>query len=94
MSAIIRQAIETKYLPATDYKGSRIKATCDRGSLTVSFNHDLDANENHIAAAKALVAQFIAEDAEKYGSNADKNPRAKPFLSGGLKNTVCHVFTA
>ena len=48
------QAIETKYIPASNYRGSRIKATCERGSITVSYDDALNGEEAHIAAAQAL----------------------------------------
>lgn len=35
------QAILTKILPATNYRQTRIKATCAAGSLTVGY-HDID----------------------------------------------------
>ncbi len=62
------QAIITKYLPATNSKPSRIKATCERGSLTLSYDHGLEAGEAHRAVCDALCARFDAEDAKKYGS--------------------------
>lgn len=54
----IAQAIETKYLPATSNRGSRIKATAWAGSVTVPYDHALDATENHQAAADALIAKY------------------------------------
>ena len=48
------QAIITKYLPATETKGSRFKATAEAGSVVVPYDHALDTEGNHIAAAKAL----------------------------------------
>lgn len=37
------QAITTKYIPATNFRGSRIKAQCSAGSVTVGY-HDNDGN--------------------------------------------------
>jgi len=55
----MRQAITTKYLGATDHRGSRIKATSGSGhSLTLSWDHALNSDENHIAAARALAAKL------------------------------------
>jgi hypothetical protein len=48
------QAIVTKYLPPTNVKGSRIKATAAAGSLTVHIDHALNIEDNHAVAAKAL----------------------------------------
>lgn len=84
------QAIETKYIPATNYRGSRIKASCERGSITVSYDCALNSEEAHIAAVKALVAKFVKEDEKRYGTN--NNPWSKPFVTGGLKKTYVHVY--
>lgn len=48
------QAIETKYIGATNHKPSRIKATCTAGSVTVSYDHSLNIDGNHKAAAAEL----------------------------------------
>ena len=53
------KAITTKYLPVTTYCGSRIKAyEPDGKSITLHYAHELNATENHIAAAKALCAKL------------------------------------
>lgn len=52
------QAITTKYLGPTNHRGSRIKATCDAGSLTLTWDHSLSAPENHRLAARALVQRL------------------------------------
>lgn len=85
------QAIQTHYLPATNCKGSRIKATCERGSITIDYPHDLSGDEVHRAAVHALIARFVKEDAKRYGTN--RNPWERPFVTGGLPNgDCCHVF--
>ena len=48
------QAIETRYCGPTDTKGARIRASCEGGSLYVSYDHALDPEENHYAAVTAL----------------------------------------
>ena len=64
-------AIQTKFLGATDRRGSRIKATAmeaaptsygvdsyqrpEHYSVTLSYAHELDSFENHERAAKALL---------------------------------------
>ena len=48
------QAIQTKYLPATNRRGDRIIAKCHSGKITVPWNWALDTEENHRAAAYAL----------------------------------------
>ncbi|TAK77815.1 MAG: hypothetical protein EPO16_04740 [Dehalococcoidia bacterium] len=49
------QAITTKYLPPTDAHGSRIKATCEGGSVTVPYPHEKrEGAEAHSVAALEL----------------------------------------
>ena len=62
------QAITVKYLPPTNTKGSRLKAICSRGSVTVSFRYDLEDYEREAFAASELVKKFQREDVKKYGS--------------------------
>ena len=55
------QAIITKYLPSTDRRGSRIKATCSSGSVTIPYPHELSGQAVHRAAADALVAKLFPD---------------------------------
>lgn len=85
------QAIHTKYITQTGKLGSRIKATCERGSITIGYPHELHGDEVHREAARQLVARFIAEDSTRYP--ASNNPWARPFVTGGLPDgTYAHVF--
>ncbi|KMT53536.1 hypothetical protein [Pseudomonas fildesensis] len=52
------QAITIKYLPATDTKDSRWKATAAAGSITVCYDHELTVEGNVKAAVKALVKKL------------------------------------
>ena len=56
------KAIETKYLGCTNSRGSRIKAIAEGGdrphSVTLSYDHELNGDENHEAAAWALVIKM------------------------------------
>jgi hypothetical protein len=54
----VTQAIETRYLRATNTKGARIKATAWAGSVTVPYDHALNTDANHKAAADALIAKM------------------------------------
>lgn len=54
----MRQAIVTKYLGPTDFRGSRVKASCQAGSMTVSWDDALGTDENHTTAAKALASKL------------------------------------
>lgn len=88
------QAIETKYIGPSNYRGSRIKATCERGSLTVDYDDSLDTEQAHIAAAKSLCAKFVQEDIKEYGPESERSTLwNKPFVTGGLKGRgYAHVF--
>lgn len=49
------KTITTKFMPVTNHRGSRIKASDgDRNSVTLSYDHALDSTENHDAAAREL----------------------------------------
>jgi hypothetical protein len=89
------QSIVTKYLPATNNRGSRIKATCDRGSITIPYPHELSGEAVHVAAVRALVHKFAAEDLASRGEPKAGNPWLRPFASGGLPGQagMAHVFT-
>lgn len=73
------KAIQTKYLPATNSRGSRIKAWADgHNNVTIPYPHELSGAEVHRAAAKAL---------------CDKLGWDREFITGGLPNgDYCHVF--
>lgn len=68
-------AIHTKYIGATDTKGSRIKAYTTRGlSVTISYPYELSYENAHFEAVKALVAKHkldwdLAD--MRYGDSAD-----------------------
>jgi len=85
------QAIHTKYITQTDKLGSRIKATCERGSITISYPHGLHGDEVHRDAVRQLVARFIAEDSIRQPVSV--NPWSRPFVTGCLPDgTYAHVF--
>lgn len=85
------QAIQSKYIPASNVRGSRIKATCERGSITISYPDELSGDACHIKAVDALIAKFVKEDEKRYGTN--KNPWSAPRVCGGLPDgTYAHVF--
>jgi len=66
------QAIVTKYHGPTNYKGSRITARADAGRIIVHYDHALNIDENHKAAAKALAERLGWKEAIGY-----------PALAGG-----------
>ena len=52
------QTIITRYLGPTNHRGSRIKATSWRASVTIPYPHELDTGRAHRAAAEALCAKM------------------------------------
>jgi hypothetical protein len=90
----IMQSIQTKYLPATNHLGARIKATCERGSITIPFPYDLSGDAIHRMAVYALVNRFLDEDKSR-GIPAESNPWGYNFATGGLPDgTYAHVFVS
>lgn len=73
------QAIKTKYLPPTNYKGSRIKAECCAGSIVISYDYGMNTIDLHRHVAMKLV--------EKLGWGM-------PILhTGELKDCMVHVLS-
>ncbi len=66
----VTQAIETKYLGPTNTKGGRIKATAWAGSVTMPYDHALNAEDNHRAAALLLQTKFGWQGTFAQGGNA------------------------
>ena len=92
MNSIVthNQAILTKYLPPTFTRPSRMKATCGRGSLTLSCEA-IPGPDKHVTIANALIAKFVKEDEGRYAKG--KNPWAAPRICGCLPNgNYAHVF--
>lgn len=52
------QAIVTKNLGPTNSRGSRVKATAQAGSITIAWDHALNSDGNHEAAALALALKL------------------------------------
>lgn len=84
------QAIHTKILPATNTKGTRIKATCQAGSITIGY-HSVDEggifseDDRHRAVARMLQKKLgWTSDVGRYGE----------IVTGCLPDgTYCHVLT-
>ena len=51
----MRHTIITKFLGPTNHRGSRIKATCQRYSVTIGYDHALSSHGAHRTAAQALM---------------------------------------
>jgi hypothetical protein len=52
------QAIMTRHLSPSNVRGAHVKATTSAGSVTLPWNHALNADANHLAAARALADKF------------------------------------
>jgi hypothetical protein len=52
------QAIKTAYLGPTNVRGSRIKASCAAGSITLHYDDSLNSDRNHAKAAEALIRKL------------------------------------
>lgn len=88
------QAIISKLLPPTNFKPSRIKASCARGSIVVSYPHEFSGDACHAYAANLLCERFVAEDVKQYGTKPEKNPWARKRIMGTIPSgDVVHVFT-
>lgn len=74
------QAIQTKFLPCTNFRGSRVKAWCEAGSIVLSWSHALNVDENHAKAANAL-AEARGWTGPAYGT-----------LVGGSLPAPCHGY--
>ena len=85
------QAIITKYLPTTNTKPARYKATAARGSKFTSIHSGKmlgsfsDGEVDHITAAKELISKFIAED-EKSAGKKGVSKWTMNFSTGVLPN--------
>ena len=75
------KAIKTRFLGATNYRDSRIVATAEGGErdhrITISYPHELNSEQAHQSAAKAL---------------CDKMNWHGRMVSGGLRDCYVHVF--
>lgn len=52
------QAITVKYFAATIYRGARMRASCEAGSITVAWDYELNPERNAVAACEALLARL------------------------------------
>lgn len=88
------QAIVTKFLPATNRLGARVKASCQRGSLTVAFPQHLNEEAAHVFAARSLCEKFAEQDVAKYGTPTERNPWMRKRAFGWIPSGEgVHVFS-
>lgn len=80
----MRQAIVTKYLPWTDTKGARIKASATCGNATVDFDSGKSVEENHWLAAQKLIVKLGWNDEAYWASR---------WVPGGNPDGTGNVYT-
>lgn len=89
------QAIITKYVGPTNMRGSRYSAKCEAKSISVSADHALNAEDNHIAACLRLRELIAQANAKKYGIDAANDPWMRPMVTGQIPSgEYVHVFVA
>ena len=55
------QAIKTRFVGPTNTKGSRVKASCDAGTVTLSWDYSVGSEGNHQKAAMALLNKIHSQ---------------------------------
>lgn len=55
---MIRQAIETRYLPATNTRPARIGARAQAGRIAIPWDHGLNQEDNHRRAAEQFAERM------------------------------------
>jgi hypothetical protein len=89
-----KQAIKTKYLGATNSRGARVKATCEAGTLTQSWDYDLSPESNHESVRKALQLKLAKNrngDID-YLNHRLNDPWLRPMVGGALPNNEGYAF--
>jgi hypothetical protein len=74
------QAITTKFIPVTNTKGSRVSAKCEAGRIILSWDHALNSEDNHKAAAMALIKKLGWDDRKWAYGSAGRNSRGETFV--------------
>jgi len=82
MSSIFAlQSIQTRYLPPTNSRGSRIKATTASGlSTSIPYPHELSGADCHAAAVKALLVKHGFHWADRWAVGASIDGRGYVFV--------------
>jgi hypothetical protein len=75
------QAIKTKFFGPTNYRGARVKAYWEGGSITREWDYSLGVEGNHTAAAQALIEK-LGWVGEGYGD----------WIGGSLPNSSAYAF--
>ena len=73
MNIASRAIIKTKFIGPTNYRGARIKATCQAGSITIPYPYDLSSSDVHWAGAKALIEKLGLMWGDKFTVGSDND---------------------
>lgn len=84
------QAVHTKYIPATDTRGARIRAyntNYPRG-IMVGIDHSLNQEQRHFAAVQAFIKKYLSYAPDHktmaYGASADDKGYTFCFMSSTI----------
>lgn len=67
------QAIQIKFLPATNTIGARLKATCEGGSIVEPINYSIDIKEQALELAYKLANQKLDWKVKQFSIGSFKN---------------------
>ena len=65
------QTIRSYFIPCTNFRPSRVKAVCEAGSVTLSWDHDENIEGNHTSAVRALCKKLDWHGTLAFGSLRD-----------------------
>lgn len=63
--------VETRFVPAGVHKGSRIRAKCSAGQVTIPYPYELDVYGGHRLAVQALAEKLGFKGEIHMGSHPD-----------------------
>jgi hypothetical protein len=73
LAADCRQAITTTFSGPTNFRDSRVIATCEAKRISVPWSHTLDSQKNHAAAALELMRVLGWDERNKLAMGGTKN---------------------
>jgi len=84
-------AIVTKFMGPTNHRGSRVKALLPSGdSVTIPWDHALDANDNHRRVAARAMRKVIDRSYSTYAQSLKPLIHLTRDLPGG-KGAMVHI---
>lgn len=66
------QSIQIKYLPATNIKRARLKATCEGGSITETKDYSIESSQQALNLAFKLANQKLDWKVKKFSQGRFK----------------------